>query len=87
VRCQPEEVASRRSFVSTPQLRHRRNLRDSLGFVPEDGYLRITRDALFASPSQAADVLQGHSVNGADEWVTADGVSYNQVVKDEGTPG
>jgi hypothetical protein len=73
--------------LTTPQIRHRRNLRDSLGFVPENGYLRLTRDALFASPSQAADVLQGHSVNGADEWVTADHRSYNQVVKDKRTPG
>lgn len=74
-------AARERGSLTTPQLRHRRNLRDSLGFVPENGYLRMTRDALFASPSQAADVLQGHSVNGADEWVTADGMSYNQVVK------
>jgi AIPR protein/Domain of unknown function (DUF4357) len=80
-------AARERGSLTTPQLRHRRNLRDSLGFVPENGYLRMTRDALFASPSQAADVLQGHSVNGADEWVTADGMSYNQVVRDEGTPG
>jgi hypothetical protein len=73
--------------LTTPQLRHRRNLRDSLGFVPENGHLRMTRDALFASPSQAANVLQGHSVNGPDEWVTADGISYNQIVKDEHAPG
>jgi Domain of unknown function (DUF4357) len=71
--------------LTTPQVLHRRNLRDSLGFVPESGYLRLTRDALFASPSQAADVLQGHSVNGADEWITAGHVSYNQVVKEEGS--
>jgi hypothetical protein len=73
--------------LTTPQVLHRRNLRDSLGFVPENGYLRLTRDALFASPSQAADVLQGHSVNGADEWVTAGQMSYNQVVKEEGSAG
>src|ERR1700683_2515003 len=69
------------------QLRYRRNLRDSLGFVPENDYLRTTRDVLFASPSQAAVVLQGHSVNGAYEWGTADGLSYNQVVKKKGTTG
>jgi len=74
-----------RKSLTTPQILHRRNLRDSLGFVPDNGYLRLTRDALFASPSQAADVLQGHSVNGADEWVTADRMSYNQVVKKEGS--
>lgn len=55
-------------------------LRDSLGLVPEGGHLRLTRDALFASPSQAADVLQGHSVNGPDEWFDGNGESYNQVV-------
>jgi hypothetical protein len=76
-------AAKEQGSLTTPQLRHRRNLRDSLGFVPENGYLRMTRDALFASPSQAADVLQGHSVNGADEWVTAGGMSYNQVMKYE----
>jgi hypothetical protein len=69
------------------QLRYRRNLRDSLGFVPENDYLRTTRDVLFASPSQAAVVLQGHSVNGAYEWGTADGLSYNQVVKNKGATG
>jgi hypothetical protein len=69
--------------LTTPQIRHRRNLRDSLGFVPENGYLRLTRDTVFASPSQAADVLQGHSVNGADEWLANDGRSFNKVVKDE----
>lgn len=76
-----------RKSLTTPQILHRRNLRDSLGFVLEQDYLRLTRDALFASPSQAADVLQGHSVNGADEWVTADRTSYNQVVRKEGSAG
>jgi len=80
-------AAKDRDSLTTPQLRHRRNLRDSLGFVPENSYLRLTRDALFGSPSQAAGVLQGHSVNGPGQWITADGLSYNQVVKDEQTPG
>jgi hypothetical protein len=80
-------AAKDHSSLSTPQLRYRRNLRDSLGFVPQSGYLRMTRDTLFASPSQAAGVLQGHSVNGRGEWVTADGLSYNQVVTTKNTPG
>jgi hypothetical protein len=71
--------------LTAPQIRHRRNLRDSLGFVPENGNLRSTRDALFASPSQAAGVFQGHSVNGAYVWTTADGRSYNRLVRDEET--
>jgi hypothetical protein len=71
--------------LTAPQIRYRRNLRDSLGFVPDNGYLRLTRDMLFASPSQAAGVLQGHSVNGAYEWVTADGRTYNKATRGEVT--
>jgi hypothetical protein len=70
------------SSLTTPQLRHRRNLRDSLGFVERDGVLRLMRDMLFESPSQAAAVLLGHAVNGADGWATKDGRTYNQVMKE-----
>jgi hypothetical protein len=65
------------SSLTTPQLRHRRNLRGSLGLVPSGGYLRLTRDALFESPSQAAAVMIGHSANGPDQWIAPDGRSYN----------
>jgi hypothetical protein len=71
------------SSLSTPQLRHRGNLRNSLGFVERDGFLQLTRDMLFESPSQAAAVLLGHNVNGADGWRTTDGRTYNQVVREE----
>jgi hypothetical protein len=76
-------AANDQSSLSTLQLRHRRNLRDSLGFVKDAGFLRLTRDVLFESPSQAAGVLLGHSVNGADGWITADGMTFNQIVKRE----
>jgi hypothetical protein len=66
-----------RSSLSTTQLELRRNLRDSLGLVPSDGYLRLTRDALFESPSQAAAVMVGHSTNGPDLWTGPDSRSYN----------
>ena len=65
--------------LTTPQLRHRRNLRGSLGLVPSGRYLRLTRDALFESPSQAAAVMIGHSANGPDQWIAPDGRSYNMV--------
>jgi AIPR protein/Domain of unknown function (DUF4357) len=66
--------------LQTVQLRHRRNLRGSLGLVHSGGgYLRLTRDALFESPSQAAAVMIGHSVNGPDQWIAPDGHSYNMV--------
>jgi hypothetical protein len=63
--------------LTTPQLRHRRNLRGSLGLVPSSGYLRLTRDALFESPSHGAAVMIGHSVNGPDQWIAPDGRSYS----------
>jgi hypothetical protein len=65
--------------LTTPQLRHRRNLRGSLGLVPSGAYLRLTRDALFESPSQAAAVMIGHSANGPDQWTGPDGGPYNMV--------
>jgi hypothetical protein len=53
-----------------------------LGFIESKNpsFLRLTRDALFESPSQAAAVLMGHSVNGADGWKTDKGMSYSKVV-------
>lgn len=71
--------------LTTPQRRHRRNLRGTLGLAPAAGGLLLTRDALFESPSQAAAVMVGHSANGADEWVAPAGRSYNRVVRDEAT--
>ena len=65
--------------LQPPQLRHRRNLRGSLGLVPSGGYLLLTRDALFESPSMAAAVMIGHPANGPDQWTTTDGRSYNKV--------
>ena len=55
--------------LTTSQLRHRRNLRSSLGLVPFGRCLHLTRDALFESPSQAAAVMIGHSANGPVQWI------------------
>jgi hypothetical protein len=66
--------------LQTVQLRHRRNLRGSLGLVPSGGYLRLTRDALFESPSQAAAVMIGHSANGPDH-------QSQQLLLPRGEPG
>jgi hypothetical protein len=67
-----------KSSLRTSELLLRRNLRDSLGLVPSGGYLILTRDALFESPSQAANIMIGHSTNGPDYWTGPDGRSYNQ---------
>jgi AIPR protein/Domain of unknown function (DUF4357) len=67
-----------KSSLRTSELLIRQNLRDSLGLVPSGEYLRLTRDTLFESPSQAAAIMIGHSTNGPDYWIDPDGHSYNE---------
>ncbi|MCV2359679.1 GIY-YIG nuclease family protein [Paucibacter sp. TC2R-5] len=38
--------------------------------------LKFSRDQLFRSPSQAAAVVVGYSINGRDNWKTPNGVSF-----------
>lgn len=57
-----------------------RVLRDKLiqsGVLAVSGTkLKFTRDHLFNSPSQAAAVLVGYSINGRDAWRLSDGTTY-----------
>ncbi len=57
-----------------------RVLRDKLiqsGVLASSGTkLKFTRDHLFNSPSQAAAVLVGYSINGRDAWRLPDGTTY-----------
>lgn len=57
-----------------------RALRDRListGVLIENGTkLKFSRDQLFRSPSQAAAVVVGYSINGRDNWKTPNGVSF-----------
>ena len=46
--------------------------------VPSETKLRLTRDHLFKSPSQAAGVLAGYSINGREYWKLEDGTTYAQ---------
>lgn len=58
-----------------------RALRDRLlnsGVLTVNGpKLKFTRDHLFSSPSQAAAVIVGYSINGRDAWRTPDGVTFS----------
>lgn len=38
--------------------------------------MKLMRDFLFKSPSQAAGVLVGYSINGRDHWRFEDGTTY-----------
>lgn len=47
------------------------------GVLERDGNtLRFSRNQLFNSPSQAAGVVVGYSVNGRDAWRLPDGTTY-----------
>lgn len=58
-----------------------RALRDRLlnsGVLAANGpKLKFTRDQLFSSPSQAAAIIVGYSINGREAWKTADGVTFS----------
>lgn len=58
-----------------------RALRDRListGVLIENGAkLKFSRDQLFRSPSQAAAVVVGYSINGRDSWKTPNGLSFS----------
>lgn len=58
-----------------------RALRDRListGVLIENGAkLNFSRDQLFRSPSQAAAVVVGYSINGRDNWKTPNGMSFS----------
>lgn len=59
-----------------------RTLRERLissGILIESGSkLKFAKDQLFRSPSQAAAVIVGYSINGRDNWKTPSGVSYTE---------
>lgn len=63
-----------------------KNLRESLvekGLLQKEGnYYIFTKDVLLASPSQAASVVLGYSVNGRESWINAMGKSL-KVLEEE----
>jgi hypothetical protein len=54
----------------------RQALLDSGVLAPSGTKLRLTRDVLFKSPSQAGGVLAGYSINGREYWRLEDGTTY-----------
>lgn len=46
--------------------------------APAGGKLKLIKDQLFSSPSAAACVLVGYSINGRDSWRLADGTTYGK---------
>ncbi len=54
----------------------RQMLLESGALVPSGEKLRLTRDHLFKSPSQAGWVFAGYSINGREYWRLEDGTTY-----------
>jgi hypothetical protein len=49
----------------------------SSGVIFTDGnYMKFSKDQLFNSPSQAAAIIVGYSINGRDAWKLENGMSY-----------
>jgi len=46
-----------------------------------DDKMRFTRDYPFKSPSQAAGVVVGYSINGREYWRFEDGTTFNQFIE------
>ena len=57
-----------------------RTLRDKLiqthVLVADGGKLRFSRNQLFSSPTQAAAIVLGYSINGREAWRARNGQSY-----------
>jgi hypothetical protein len=46
--------------------------------VPAGDKMRFSRDFMFKSPSQAAGVITGYSINGREHWKLQNGTSFNR---------
>lgn len=56
----------------------RQALVESGALVQSGEHLRLTRDHLFKSPSQAGGVMAGYSINGRENWRLEDGTTFAQ---------
>lgn len=64
-----------KSFANAPGLSRLRNALIQLGILTDaDNVLRFTRDYEFQSPSTAAAIICGTSINGRRSWRTKDGI-------------
>lgn len=66
------------SGITGGLLAQRISLIQSGVLVPFGDKLRFARDWLFKSPSQAAGVVVGYSINGPKNWRLEDGTTYTQ---------
>lgn len=68
-----------RTSLSEGNRRLRRELLDKGVLVTDGGNLRLVQDYIFDSPSAAAAVLLGNSVNGREAWKDKDGKTLKEI--------
>ena len=71
-----EATANAQSSLSGGYRALREKLLASGALTLSNGKLKLTKDQLFNSPSQAAAVLVGYSINGREAWRLDDGTTY-----------
>lgn len=76
-----EAATSVRPSLSTSYRTLRTRLISSGILVEKGAKLKFVRDQLFTSPSQAAAVVVGYSINGRDHWKTLSGITYSEFEK------
>jgi len=73
-----EASASTYKSITGSMLAIRQNLIESGALIPFGAKMRLTRNHLFKSASQAGGVLAGYSINGREYWRLDDGTTYAQ---------
>lgn len=73
-----DATAATYKSMSNSMVALRQAMLESGVLVPSGTKLRLTRDYLFKSPSQAGGVLAGYSINGRECWRQDDGTTYAQ---------
>ncbi|MFI3241744.1 MAG: DUF4357 domain-containing protein [Alphaproteobacteria bacterium] len=71
------------SFVGTSEYRYRQRLLDDGILKQENSVLVLQEDHKFSSPSNAAGVILGASVNGLNYWINSKGQTLTDIYKAE----
>ncbi|MCU1617913.1 MAG: hypothetical protein JWO98_5453 [Frankiales bacterium] len=71
-----EAIATTFKSITGSMMALRQALIESGALVQSGANLRLTRDHLFKSPSQAGGVMAGYSINGREYWRLEDGTTY-----------
>lgn len=68
------------SFEGSAKVLREKMLNDGI-LVEESGVYRFTEDKLFSSPSAAAGVIMGRSINGWTSWKNVEGKTMDEVMR------